>query len=146
MIEYVDKLLKHWAQEMQADQVPGSDLGYPRSSWPFEGRPRDDQDGRVWSRPERETAQGTQSRRAPRRGGVGKVAETVDAAVVQLEHDLMVVVVVHYRQPDKTAREKAEFIGISNKTFWKRIHKAHVALSAGLPDSYSHWTGIYPQL
>lgn len=137
MIDYVDRLLRHWAQEMSVHR-PGVNLGY----------------GNGWSGAFTEgvkgstrelTARGTATRSGPVRTDIGKVAERVNQAVERLPANLQEVVNVYYLEYSSATREqKAEVLSCSVKTLYSNIHKAHENISADLPDAYVNFGATYP--
>lgn len=138
VIDYVDRLLKHWAQEMNTANSSVS-LGY-RSGW-MSGAISEGGGVRVKAL----TARGTATRPGPRVHDIGRVAERVDLAVNALPEHLKRVVQVHYlERPGDTIVSKAMAVGCSRKTFYKNIHRAQNELKDDLPDSYVNFTVRYP--
>jgi hypothetical protein len=140
MIEYVDKVLKHWAQEMSVSRAHVN-LGYCR--------------GRVWgsgmmelvsnSGSGRLTARGTATRSGPVVGRISKVAERVNQAIERLPEDLQEIINLHYLDyPSASVVEKAQMLGCSRKTFYENIHRGHRFLSDDLPDTYANFGDRYP--
>ena len=142
MIDYVDKLLKHWAQEMSVTHTTAG-LGV-RSAWVDMGKNVGSCDLVRSKAHGRYTATGVATRPSRLRGGVGKVAERLDRAVEALPEHLKLVVEVQYRHNFNTPREKALFLKCSVKIFYKHIHRAHELISVDLPDSYANWSLSYP--
>lgn len=136
MIDYIDRLLQHWAQELAVEST-GRGFG-GGSSWSFHGKPMDDDErAHFWIKHDRLTAHGKQSRKGAPGGGLGPIAERVHAAVQDLPSQQRRAVYMHYRYPGRTADEKAQFLGCNKGNFWKLINKAHTRLSDCLPDSYA---------
>ncbi len=138
MIDYVDRVLRHWAQEMSVHR-PGVNLGYGnawRGGMFAEG---------VQVRNRRLTARGTASRTGPVLTDIGKVAERVNQAVERLPKALQEVVNVQYLEySGYTKAQKADVLGCSEKTLYANIHRAHELLSADLPDAYAKFRTTYP--
>lgn len=133
MIEYVDRLLAHWAQEFSVRDA-GLSLGY-QPGW---CSPAITEVGVGSARVV--TARGTASRPTMARAGVGRVAERVNQAVEKLPEHLKATIKMHYlERPELIASKKADNLKISLRTFHKYIHRAHEVISADLPDSYVHW-------
>jgi hypothetical protein len=138
MIEYVDKLLRHWAQEMSVSRADVN-LGYGRA-W---GGGMMELVGSGGSA--RLTARATATRSGPVVGGIGKVAERVDQAVERLPADLQEIVNLHYLEyPSASVVEKAQMLGCGKRTFYDNIHRAHKYISNDLPDTYVNFGRIYP--
>jgi DNA-directed RNA polymerase specialized sigma24 family protein len=131
MIDYVDRLLKHWAQEMSVNRS-GVYLGYG-NGWGGTFTEGDAASTGLL------TARGTASRSGPARNDLGKVAERVNQAVERLPEALQEVVSVQYLEcPSLTAREKSLKLGCGVATLYNNIHRAHELLSDDLPDSYAN--------
>jgi hypothetical protein len=138
MIEYVDKVLKHWAQEMSVTHAAVK-LGY----------------GRAWgsglmelvgsSGSGRLTARGTATRSGPVVGRLSKVAERVNQAIEGLPEDLQEIIILHYLDyPSASVVEKAQMLGCGRRTFYDNIHRAHRFLSDALPETYVNFGHTYP--
>lgn len=137
MIDYVDRLLKHWAQEMSVHR-PGVNLGYCPGWFGVVT------EGGRSARPL--TARGVATRSGPVVTGLGKVAERVNQAVERLPEYLQETISVFYIEASVlTYLQKAERLGCSVKTLYKHIHRAHELLSDDLPDSYVNFSSRYPQ-
>lgn len=139
MIEYVDRLLVHWAQEFSV-RDRGVSLGYGRS-WSGGALME------VSGDPDRPvTARAVASRPTAARSGVGKVAERVNQAVEQLPEHLQKAVRIHYLEwPAAKVEQKAKILGVSNRSFHNYMHRAHIIISLNLPDSYVTWRLKSPQ-
>lgn len=139
MIDYVNNLLKHWAQEMSVHR-PGGHLGYG-GAWM--GGAVDKPSSHVRIRPL--TARGVASPRGAVNTKIGVIAEQVHQAVARLPEELQTVIHVQYLDSSAVTRElKAEALGCSTKTLYKHIHRAHELLSDDLPDSYARFGASYP--
>lgn len=139
MIDYIDRLLKLWANEKaQRGQSVGGGLGYPsRSSWVEIGRPQD-QAIATGRRSAQLTARGTATRSSPAPSyGMGAIASRVDQEVAKLPDHERGIIEEHYSKPWLTVEEKAQDRGISKKNIYKHIHKAHTRLAAALPDTWA---------
>ncbi|MCB1699704.1 MAG: hypothetical protein KDI14_02540 [Halioglobus sp.] len=133
MIEYVDRLLAHWAQEFSVRDA-GVSLGYGQG---WSGAALAEVSG---SSGGAVTARGVASRPTSARSGVGKVAERVNQAVERLPEHLQKGVRVHYLEhPAAKVFFKAQLLGCSSRTFHRVIHMAHEQISSDLPDSYVYW-------
>jgi DNA-directed RNA polymerase specialized sigma24 family protein len=136
MIDYIDRLLQHWAQELAAEST-GRGFG-AGSSWPFHGKPIDDEErAEFWVKHDRLTAHGKQSRAGAPSSGLGQIAEAVDRAVQDLPGQQRRAIYMHYRYPGRTVEEKASFLGCNRANFWRLINRAHIRISNYLPDSYA---------
>lgn len=133
MIEYVDRLLVHWAQEFSV-RDGGISLGYT-PGWSGGAL------AEVGGNPDRAvTARGTASRPTRARAGVGKVAERVNQSIEQLPEHLKKAIYMNYFEASGLkVSAKAESLGVSLRTFHNYIHRAHHQISDDLPATYVHW-------
>ncbi len=139
MIDYVDRLLVHWAQEFSV-RDGGMALGY-QAGWISGATTRvgGGTGGKL-------TARGTASKRTAARSGVGKVAERVNQAVERLPAHLEKAIRQRYVDgPGLSVSQNAVILGVTTRTFHRYIHSAHEALSNDLPTSFVHWQLKRPQ-
>lgn len=133
MIEYVDRLLVHWAQEFSV-RDGGISLGYS-PGWSGGAL------AEVSGNPDRAvTARGVASRPTRARTGVGKVAERVNQSVEALpEHLRKAVYTNYFESSGLKVNLKAKKLGVSRRCFYNYIDRAHELISRDLPDTYVHW-------
>lgn len=134
MIDYVDRLLVHWAQEFSV-RDGGLALGY-QSGWiqgvgvQVGGSTR-----------ARLTARATASKPTPARAGVGRIAERVNQAVERLPEHLEKAIRLKYlERPGLSGAQNARILGVPTSTFHRYIHRAHELLSDDMPTSFVHWS------
>ena len=140
VIDYVDRWLKHWAQEMAAMNAE-DDLGLRSPNWVAGANAVGSETGRASLR-----AQGKASRSGPKVCRLGSAAERIDQELQKLsDREKQIIDAYYLSHPHLTVTEKALEVGCSLKTLYKHIHNAHEKLSAALPDSYALRGPSYPQ-
>ena len=111
MIKHIDEMLKLWAQELHTPDLRGHGSG----GGSMLGLLMDCQ----W-----ELIRGT-------RGSRGRLDEAADIEIIvnkHLEPQLYVIVREHYCNHDSFLEQKMAYWRCSRKTFYDRLHQAHVAI------------------